>query len=504
MNSPIKHFLFLLCIAFGLASCEKDYSVEGIFNTGGTQGGTAVFTLDGAPGLCNGSQVQGTYKVGTAVTATENVVLTVNVTALGTYTLSTNAVNGITFAGAGTFTTLGLQFIQLNAAGTPTATGVYNYLAGVTFCSFPVTVTAGGGSSGTSAYTFNGAPNACTTPVISGTYTAGTPLTASNTVVLTANVTTVGTYTITTATANGMTFNATGTFAATGTQTVTFTGSGTPTAAGNTNFLPGTATTGCTFTIPVAAGAGGGTSAFTFTGAPGACTAAVIAGTYTQGTALNASNTVTLQVNVTTVGTYTISATASGMTFAKTGTFAATGNQTVVLNGTGTPTASGAISLTPTGASAAGCSFTITVAGGGGGPTIFLKATIGGVAYEFNTNLVGDRSTGPDELYMEGEQSLPGTGPRAAYLDFIGALSAVTTGAYSNLSATNVSKFVDFGYTPDGVAIFRTNQTNNSFQANLTTLTATSATGTFSGSIYEDGTGTVPIVVTNGSFSITF
>lgn len=57
------------------------------------------------------------------------------------------------------------------------------------------------------------------------------PATASITLV--ANVTSTGTYTISTNTLNGVTFTATGTFGATGNQTVTLTPSGTPTAAGN-------------------------------------------------------------------------------------------------------------------------------------------------------------------------------------------------------------------------------------------------------------------------------
>ncbi|NBA78878.1 hypothetical protein GOQ04_25220, partial [Emticicia sp. ODNR4P] len=59
------------------------------------------------------------------------------------------------------------------------------------------------------------------------------------------------------------------------------------------------------------------------------------AGTLTQGTAVSGV-TQSLQVTVTTAGTYNISASANGVTFAGTGTVA-TGTQTIVLTATGTP-----------------------------------------------------------------------------------------------------------------------------------------------------------------------
>jgi uncharacterized protein (TIGR02145 family) len=56
--------------------------------------------------------------------------------------------------------------------------------------------------------------------------------------------------------------------------------------------------------------------------------------------------TQTITATVTTIGTYSISTTANGVTFAATGTFAGTGAQDVVLTATGTPTAAGANSFT--------------------------------------------------------------------------------------------------------------------------------------------------------------
>src|SRR5437762_3159379 len=75
----------------------------------------------------------------------------------------------------------------------------------------------------------------------------------------------------------------------------------------------------------------GGTSVFTFTGAPGACINPVVTGTYTVGTALGATNTVTIAVDVTTPGTYIVStATLKGISFTGSGSFTTIGAQTIV------------------------------------------------------------------------------------------------------------------------------------------------------------------------------
>jgi trimeric autotransporter adhesin len=72
------------------------------------------------------------------------------------------------------------------------------------------------------------------------------------------------------------------------------------------------------------------------------CNNSVVQGTYRQGEALNSSNTITLTINFSTTGTYNISTTSNGMTFAGTGTVSTTGAQSIVLTGSGTPLAAGA------------------------------------------------------------------------------------------------------------------------------------------------------------------
>ena len=79
-----------------------------------------------------------------------------------------------------------------------------------------------------------------------------TPVTINNRVDIKVNVTSIGTYSISTTTTNGLTFSGTGTFATTGVQTVTINANGTPLSIGNT-VIPVTAgTSSCTFTLLVA------------------------------------------------------------------------------------------------------------------------------------------------------------------------------------------------------------------------------------------------------------
>lgn len=122
-----------------------------------------------------------------------------------------------------------------------------------------VVIIGGGGSSGgTAQYSFSGGTAACTGATLSGTFTAGTAATAGNRVVLNVVVDSIGTYSISTGTVNGVFFSGSGTFTATGAQTIVLTASGTPTAAGTFNFTVGSA--GCTFSVTVQAASGGNTT----------------------------------------------------------------------------------------------------------------------------------------------------------------------------------------------------------------------------------------------------
>lgn len=225
-------------------ACTFSVTVSGATNT------AAVFTLGGAPNACSGIVLTGTYKAGLATSASNTAKFNVNVTTVGTYSITTNALNGVTFSGSGSFAATGAQTITLTANGTPAAANSFNYVVTATSgtCTFSVTYTA---AAPPAVYTLGGAPAVCTGATVDGTYSPGTAMTAANTVTISANVTTAGSYSITTTAVNGMTFSATGVFAATGPNNIVLVGSGTPTAPGAFTFTPVAGTSLCTFAVTV-------------------------------------------------------------------------------------------------------------------------------------------------------------------------------------------------------------------------------------------------------------
>lgn len=218
---------------------------------GGSSGGTGVYTLSGSGSTCLNSSVQGTYTQATALTAANKVTIEVNVTTLGTWSLSTATVTGFSFSGSGTFTTTGVQTITLNATGTPTTAGqqTFTVTAASATCTFNVTVVPN--ATPPAVFTLQGAPGACGGFAVAGTFTQGTALTSSNTVSVQVNVTTAGLWTVATNTVAGMTFAGTGTFATAGIQTITLNGTGTPSASGAQTFTVTAGTSTCTFIVTV-------------------------------------------------------------------------------------------------------------------------------------------------------------------------------------------------------------------------------------------------------------
>ncbi|HEV7781685.1 MAG TPA: hypothetical protein VGO58_10500 [Chitinophagaceae bacterium] len=208
----------------------------------------------------------------------------------------------------------------------------------------------------------------CLPKTVNGTYVATTPLVpATNTITIQVNVTRTGTYLITTDTVNGYFFRATGTFTTLGNNNVTLRSNGTPFAEGTDNFVVSYNGTICDIAVDVLPAGAGGPATFTLVsggGPPANCASAAVSGVYVTSTALNASNYVDIQVNVTQIGTYSITATGGGMTFSKlSAAFLTPGVQTVRLAGSGTAPATGGPVTVTFAAPLASCSFTVTVTG---------------------------------------------------------------------------------------------------------------------------------------------
>src|SRR5436190_4711417 len=358
-GTPLSGGTNIFTVKYGTSTCT--------FNVGVNAGTTtpAVYSLGATSGACTGFVLAGTYTAGTALTSTNTVTLTVNVSVLGSYNLSTTSVNGINFSASGQFSTPGPQNVVLTGTGIPVAGGAFTVVVNgpSNTCSFPLSFTSPG------AYTLGGAGSNCTGFVLAGTYTAGITLTAANTAVINVNVTGIGSYNISSTTVNGIKFTAVGSFTVTGPQTITLTATGTPLAAG-------------TFVFPVSGG--GTTCSFSLTVNPTPvsvytldCAGITVNGTYFVGTALGASNTLVVPVNVTSIGTYSISSlpAVNGISFSKTGVFTTIGPQSITIAGIGTPAAAGPFSYTVTGGSGS-CSVSITAVTGTPG---ILTGKINGV-----------------------------------------------------------------------------------------------------------------------------
>jgi hypothetical protein len=380
-----KQFLYLLALIVVIGiGCQKELSFEL-----GDSPAEGSLQSD-VSGDCLPKTVNGIYISGTPLVSTSNTItVSVNVTKTGTYTIGTDTVNGYYFRGIGTFTSLGVNTVTLRGNGTPFAQGTNNFVVSFngTVCDIQINVLPVG--SGPATFTLAGAPAACTTPVISGTYVKGGPLGAGNTVVLKVNVTVAGTYNVSTAPAvNGMTFAGSGSLA-TGAQTITLTGTGTPTTSGPNTINVTVGATTCSFVItvvdPVTGSLGGG---------PGACTPVTPNGTYTINVPLTAANTIQVQITTAAIGPYSVSTnTVAGISFAGSGT--STGaTQLILLTGTGTPTASGPQNFTVSFGTST-CTFTLTI-GAGAQYTADCSSASENGTYEVGTALNGTNTVDID------------------------------------------------------------------------------------------------------------
>ncbi len=102
----------------------------------------ALFSLAGAPFACSNAVVTGVFAKGAATDTFGKVSIVVNVISIGSYSVSTNTVNGYKFSATGNFTVTGVQIIILTPSGAPLNAGVDDFtLNGVSSsCGFSVTV----------------------------------------------------------------------------------------------------------------------------------------------------------------------------------------------------------------------------------------------------------------------------------------------------------------------------------------------------------------------------
>ncbi|MFY8165296.1 MAG: fibrobacter succinogenes major paralogous domain-containing protein, partial [Sediminibacterium sp.] len=225
-------------------SLSPNWPCASMYHTS-TNGTADASVLGGSP--CGVNVINGQMNVGTPV---NNVRMTmnINVTQLGSWNITAGPVNGVTFTGSGTFTALGCQTINLNGSGTPTTSGVTTWTTNTTpsgSASVNVIVPniSSGGTAVVSSWTSdvgcsigagtNNSPAGVRRGGVNQTLVQGVSAPSTATITLEANITTAGSFDISTNTVNGVTFSASGLFISTGNQTVTLTPSGTPIMAGN-------------------------------------------------------------------------------------------------------------------------------------------------------------------------------------------------------------------------------------------------------------------------------
>jgi hypothetical protein len=245
MKKPLL-FLTLLAVVLYFGSCQKELSVEtgSIPSVGSLQSDVS--------GDCLPKTVAGIYEAGKALNGTTDYIeVQVDVTTTGSYTIYTDTVNGIWFRAVGVFTATGLNTVKLKGSGNSANAGVNVYLInyGNTDCSVAIT-TLPAGAANPAVLTLSGAPNACMVSNTAGSYIVGVPLDISNTVTIEVNVTSLGTYTVTTPVSNGIIFSGTGVVQQ-GIQNITLNGTGTPIVAGPTNVVVTIGTSTCTFAVTV-------------------------------------------------------------------------------------------------------------------------------------------------------------------------------------------------------------------------------------------------------------
>ena len=487
----IKQLIVVMVAILGIAACQKELSLE---NGGFTK---AVGVLKDSLGNCQPVSINGTFKVDRVLTDSDFVYVLVNIASPGTYKIFTDMQNGFSFSDSGFVSSIGLQQIKLKARGKPILPIQTDFTVAFdsSFCFFSVIVSPAGASGAN--YTLSAAAGICAGAVPQGTYTVGVPLDSSNKVPIQVNVTSTGPYSITTGNINGMTFSVSGNFTTTGIQTITLRGTGTPSTSGPNTVPISAGGTTCNFTINVMAGAGA--AAYTLVGSPTICTSASVQGTYTAGTALATANKVTLQVNVTTVGTYSVTtSTINGITFSGSGTFTATGNQTITLQGVGTPTAAGTFPYPITAGSSA-CAFSVTVVAA---QTSVNKSD---TAWQFN------QGTG----YFKGsfDTAVTGTDPTAGFFLFMYGPSNNVTGDSLDLYVVFPGSTIQPGtyFTTNKAGLKYYNATTDKYKADPTTTTVNTTVeitsydntskivqGTFSGTVLNSTGGIVPL--TNGRF----
>ncbi|MDQ3682939.1 MAG: hypothetical protein M3352_07690 [Bacteroidota bacterium] len=239
--------LISVLFVFFLFSCQKEKSFESAAQ------GRGSLQADGM-GDCLPKTVVGTYISNIALNDSNYIEAELYISSPGSYTISTDTINGYFFNASGTFSSIGTNRVKLKAIGKPITSGTDDFLIryDTSVCAIQITVLPNG-SGGAATFTLQGAGAACMNAVVGGGFVKNQALTAASKVDVHVNVSTIGSYTVSTNTVNGFSFSGTGNFAATGLQTISLRANGTPLNEGPTRFTVTAGANTCTFSANVTA-----------------------------------------------------------------------------------------------------------------------------------------------------------------------------------------------------------------------------------------------------------
>lgn len=242
MRTPVLFITAItLCVLFTLlvSSCAKDYSFEGGSRPDSTSvtippgSVVASYQLAGFPGSCSLPQKGGTYQPFLPCNNSNYAALLVDVMSTGSYSITTDTVDGICFSAKGVFTKTGSQRVALVANGTPQFPRnlVFTAASPASSCAFSLVVVTPGVPA---TYVLESRyDSTCASHAVNGVYSKDSALTYANTITIKTFVAAKGVYTIATNTVNGISFSFTGVFTSTGTVFTDLVGTGTPMAKGS-------------------------------------------------------------------------------------------------------------------------------------------------------------------------------------------------------------------------------------------------------------------------------
>ena len=357
----------------------------------------------------------------------------------------------------------------------------------------------------TAVYTFVGSPTVCTAASQNGIYNIGIVTTNSNTISIQVNVTTAGTYTISTAVVNGVSFSGTGNITTGNGQTITLVANGgIPTAVGSFLYPITNGASNCSFNVLYGTAAAPAT--FTIN-----CAAAQQGGTYQQGMPITAGNIIALPITVTSAGSYNITTTNNGVTFSAAGMLSATpAAQTIILQAgiNNVPAAAGTFIYTINNNGVTPCAVNISFVAGLPSATDSIVGMVDSVYTTFNTT----DSARFDIISLPGYAGIHirgtnGSTTESFAMNIARLGNSLAAGTYTINNFPQSNNYTNYASSIGNFSA-ASNTTigtiqNYGFFIIITEVTNTKITGSFYGRLTANGVGPGYKTVTDGKFSVT-